>query len=953
MVRKLGGGFRVPYARGTGSPTEFQTARPAGAPIRSGCNARAVRAKQGLVKALDLRFVRAARPFVFRGLAHLAIFTSLVTALAAGPSAEILRDPWGIPHVFSDTDIGAFYGLGYATAEDRGFQMTYSLRMVQGRLSEVLGEIRHSNRNETSLDHDRKLRTFGFYRAARRTAANLDAETLSLLQAYSDGVNAYFREHQDRLHPLFAQTGLEPEPWTPADCLASWWNLGQFFATDGTRDLIAGRSEATGPAPGRHQPGPRSQAPGRGTARQPGPLSPPPGLEPMPPDDESAVVKRSDLSAEWIERVERYARERGLLDGGPGAEGPSFSHAWVVGGRRSTTGSAVLVSDPQTPVRNPSLFYEFHLQGKTFNARGLGVPGSPILLIGFTDQVAWGVTALGADQADLFQLETDPARPDQYRFDGEWRPMTVHREILRVKGREPIPYIVRETHLGPVATAFCFARPDEPEVALKRVPICETDRETIQAAVAMMRAGDVHAFDAALAGWRFPSVNIVFGDRKGSIGYRAVAAIPVRSRHDPSQGRAAQPGHRSDQDWQGFLPHDLLPGVINPAAGFLYSGNHRPIESWYPLPLGAMTGTGGDTQRSWRLRERLEAQPRFTPRDVLAIHFDAVNPARRDIVRLGLHLRDRLERQLSEDARAALAYLEPWHRAGAVTSLDQPGAELALELNTFFRIMSTDLALVYGGGESGLTYFLKTASGRLDQDPRAELSILEQEFIEQSLASAWQSAQRKYGRDPSTWNVRAREAVSQRRLGYYEGLHGFPALDPALAVPLPALTRVDGGTIGCQTAQSYTQWVPLHDPDQAMSLLPIGPSEWPDAASRTSTLGLWGEGRLHPAPLTRAAVEALGVTSTRLAAHRSAARAQPEVWLCAGERINWFRPCACTTRPTPPPVTGSSPISRTGAGAATCRITPGVRSARITATTTRWFVRSSRSSPPPGSPSKG
>jgi hypothetical protein len=94
------------------------------------------------------------------------------------------------------------------------------------------------------------------------------------------------------------------------------------FATDGTRDLIAGRSEAAGPAPGRPQPGPRARAPGRGTARQPRPLSPPSGLEPMPPDDEPAVVKRSDLSADWIERVQRYARERGLLDGGPGAEGP-------------------------------------------------------------------------------------------------------------------------------------------------------------------------------------------------------------------------------------------------------------------------------------------------------------------------------------------------------------------------------------------------------------------------------------------------------------------------------------------------------------------------------------------------------------------------------------------------------------------------------------------------------
>jgi penicillin amidase len=815
----------------------------------------------------------------------LAALQTAPFAGAADGGAEILRDPWGIPHVFADTDEGAFFGLGYATAEDRAFQMTYSLRIVQGRLAEVIGEVRQVNRRDTSVDHDRRMRTFGFHRAAQRTAASLDAGTRGLLQAYSDGVNTWFREHRDDLHPLFAQLGLEPEPWTPADCLASWWHLAQFFATDGTRDLIAGRGPSAGRTPA---PGGRGRAPARGGPdRTPAPDAAA-GPAPLPPDDAPAVVRRGDVSAEWIERVFGYAREHGLGDAdAAGGEGPRFSHAWVVGGDRTTTGAAVLVSDPQTPVRNPSLLYQFHVQGRTFNARGAGVAGSPILLVGFTDRVAWGATALGADQADLFGLETDPDHPDRYRFDGQWRPMTLRREVIRVKGKDPVEMTVRETHLGPVATAFCFAAPGEPEVALKRIPTCETDRETIQGAVAMMRAGNVREFDAALAAWRFPSANMVFGDRDGSIGYRAVGAFPVRSRQDPAHGRCAQPGHHPDQDWQEILPPDLAPGVIDPAAGCLYSANHRPIGSWYPLPLGALTGTAGDTQRSWRLRERLEARASFTPEEVLEIHSDAVNPARRDIVRLGLHLRDAPGSALPDEARRALERLEPWYRAGASTALTEPGAELALELNTFFR--GTDLARVYGGGESGLVYFLKTATGRLDRDPQAGLSPSEQDFISGSLSTAWQAAQQKYGPDPDAWNAQAREAVRERRLEYCESLDGFPGLSPSLGVTLPALTRIDTGTIGCQTAQAYTQWVPLHDPDLALAVLPIGQSERPDRPSRTGALALWGESRLHPAPLSRAAVERLAVSPAR--------RVEPvpagdpgdgegaEVWLCAGDRI--------------------------------------------------------------------
>ena len=129
-------------------------------------------------------------------------------------------------------------------------------------------------------------------------------------------------------------------------------------------------------------------------------------------------------------------------------------------------------------------------------------------------------------------------------------------------------------------------------------------------------------------------------------------------------------GNSSEQDWQETLPHEVQPSVLNPAAGFIYSANHRPIETWYPISLGAMTGGGGDTVRSWRLRERLTAQEKFTPEEVRAIHFDAVNPARRDIVGIGLHLRDKLNRELSEEARLALVVLEPWYRAGASSSLE-------------------------------------------------------------------------------------------------------------------------------------------------------------------------------------------------------------------------------------------------------------------------------------------
>ena len=778
-------------------------------------------------------------------LALCALLPCLCQILAASPPAgygrvELLRDTWAIPHIFSDTDEGAMYGLGYACAEDRGFQMHYALRMIQGRLAEVLGERPSVARpRETTVDHDRKMRTFGFDRAAREVAEKLDPDTRALLAAYCAGVNDYFAAHRDGLHPLFGQLGVGPEPWTPADCIASWWHLGQFFAGDGTRELLHYRNILAGQD--------RRFAP-----------------TPLWSEDSAAVVQRTDVSDEWVARVNGFAREHGIsIDAPPAADGPKFSHAWVVGGRKSSTGAAVLVSDPQTPVRNPPIWYEFHVRGKTLNARGVGVPGSPGLLIGWNEQVAWGATALGADQADLFRLKTDPDHPDQYFFDGDWRKMDVSREVIRVKGAAPVEQVVRRTHFGPVITAFAFAAPGDPQVALRRVPVCQTDTETIQALVAMMRAGSVAEFGEAVAMWQFPSANLIAGDKAGNIGYWLAAAVPTRSKLDEHRGAAAVDGTSSQWEWQGFVPPDLLPHVINPARGWIASANHRAVGSFYPLALGLSTGSMGHTTRSWRLYERLGAKERFTPQDVLDIHYDAVNPARRDIVRVAAHARG-TGRQLSEDAQRALEQLVPWLTRGATSNLSDPAAALAGEINTFFRFVNTPLAAKYGGGESGLSRFLADVTGRIAREPRADLADDEVKYVDTALAGAWASAGQRFGDDPGAWSRAAREPITLRPMGWFDSLDGFGSLDPRHDLRPPALDCVDGGTIRSQAAQSYTHYVPLHDVDAALSLLPPGQSERIDDPARTGTMDLWSRGELHPAPLSRAAVERITVRRTRL-----------------------------------------------------------------------------------------
>ncbi len=771
----------------------------------------------------------------------------------------LLRDTWGVPHVFAESDAGAMYGLGYAVAEDRAFQMYYNLRIIQGRLAEVVGDVkigvsqRFPQGRNSALKSDIKMRTIGYYRAAQRVAANLDGETLALLQAYSAGVNDYIKHHPNKLLYLFEKYNLEPEAWTPAACIASWWRLALFFSGDGLREMPAYYEIKAGKRKI------RSFAPEDAVG----------ALRGRPIRDDASVIQRGDVTDEWVRKVMDYAIKhhvRRKVDSGPPRRrppSPRFSHAWVVGKDRTTNGSAVLVSDPQTPVRNPSLFCEFHVSGKTFNARGMGVPGSPNILIGFTRQVAWGLTALGADQADLFLLKTDPNHPDQYLFDGQWRDMDVHREMIKVKDGRERAITCRQTHLGPVVTSLAMGVRKGDEVALKRIPICEPDRDTFEGALAMMRAKDVYEFQKAVGGWRFPSGNCVFGDSKGNIGYKTVLALPIRSANSLCDAKVAHEGWNSENDWQGILPHELLPQVINPKKGWLVTANHRPVASFYPISMGISTGSLGDTDRSWRLKERVLARKMFSPQDVFDIHYDTVSPIKRDLVRLGYHLRDVFQHPLEEETLLALDYLEEWRDAGCKSEMTIKGTEIMNVMPMAFR-QQFEAAVVYGGGISGLCNMLQTINKRIEANPNAMLTGPEIEYVDLILRAAWRYGKSNYGDDPTQWHDRARAKLLETKLPYLSTLDGFESLDEAKDLTYPGLRCIEGGTILSQRAQSYTQHVPLANADDALALLPVGQSEHPDSPYRLSGYDLWSRGKLRPAPLSRGNVEAIKTSQVNL-----------------------------------------------------------------------------------------
>ena len=794
-------------------------------------------------------------------------------------SIELIRDEWGVPHIFADTDAGAFYGAGYAVAEDRIIQMELSRRFIRGRMSELLGDVPLSRRGQTTVSRDRYMRIVGYGRHADKVIQNIDADTRSLLQAYSDGVNAYVRKHPERLKGFLDRASLEPEPWTPADCIACWTRLGSFFSGDGLNDARgapgaargrnvarAGRGEgrardaaSTGRTRGRDAARPRANTRERQRTSRPEPT--------RVFDDSAAVVKRGDIDEAWMQRVLDFAEEHGYAKKPPAdseSKSPKFSHAWVVGGDRTTTGSAVLVSDPQTPVRLPSAFHEFHLKGATIDARGIGAPGSPSILIGWTPNVAWGATALGADQADLFLLKTDEEHPNQYSFDGEWKPMRVIEETIKVRDGDSVKLRARETHLGPVVTGLIPENQRKGEYALRRIPLALEDQVTAQGCIALMRARDVEEAGKALERWSFPSCNLVLGDKDGGIAYWMQGALPVRSRNSKEGGRAVQDGTGSEHAWQDYIPHDLAPHVFNPKQGWIVSANHRPVEAWYPSQQPGGTGSLGHTTRSWRLYELMQAEKgKMSPQDVFDMHFDAVNPAKRTIVRAGIELSKNSQDPLSEAALRAIDFVKPWYENGAKSITSEAGYPVVHHMGTMFRFAGSPLAR-FGGGASGLTNFCRYVNQCLDDGEAGEFAELERKFIDDALAGGVRRCVQLYGEDPSTWSEGLCTSLEARKIGYMVSLDGLPSLDPSLDTTFPGLQVFDGNTIQAQAGEAYTQFVSLADVDEAKSILPMGNSEDPDSPYYMNLREAWARGDLHPAPISRAEVEKHAVSTLDL-----------------------------------------------------------------------------------------
>ena len=506
---------------------------------------------------------------------------------------EIWRDNNGVPHIFADSAADGWFALGYVHAQDRMWQMEFTRRTGAGRLAEVLGE--------PGLQADRFMRTLGLYRLAEAQAASLSPQTRLSLESYASGVNAWLAHRAAALPPEFALLRVEPEPWRVADSLVWGRLLAYQLSVNWSAELFRARL----------------------SRRLPKTLV----VELWPGDPPGTPV---------------------TLGAARGA-----SNVWVVGPERSTTGAPILANDPHLKLAAPNQWYLARIDTPEFETTGATAPGTPFTVLGHNGAVAWGMTTLGADTQDLFIERLDPADNTRYLTPDGPRAFTTRRETILVRDGTPVELTVRGTRHGPVISEF-LADMDavagmNAVIALASVSEAVGDASA-GALTAMAMARDAEAFEAAAADFRTPPVNIVYADIDGSIGMTAPARIPVRRAGDGSLPARGADGR---QDWIGFIPQDELPRVRNPDSGYLANANNRPVGADYPWFIARDWAA---PYRARRIVEILEARPRHTPQDSMALQADTLSDAARSLLPIMLEQVGRVD----GNAARAVAMLRIW-----------------------------------------------------------------------------------------------------------------------------------------------------------------------------------------------------------------------------------------------------------------------------------------------------
>ncbi|MDW0110132.1 penicillin acylase family protein [Sporosarcina aquimarina] len=620
-------------------------------------------------------------------------------------NVTVTRDENGVPHLDAKSDADLYRAQGYVHAQDRLFQMDLARRQASGRLSEVVGA--------KAIDTDKQFRTFSLRNAAEKSFDTYGDDAKQVLEWYADGVNEFIEEVKDngKLSYEFKLLGYEPEPWTPIDSLI----IGKYMAYD-----LGGKWT---PQAMRHW-----------------------AL------NEYSEEKAMDLFITYPENAESIMEANrknpvqvaGQFDPGLLPHEFNGSNNWVVSGDKTKSGKPLLADDPHLGLSTPSIWHQIHLKSPEQNVSGVIFAGIPGIILGHNEKVAWGVTNVGPDVQDLYIETPNPDDPTQFQYDGEWEQAEVRDETISVKGEEDVPFEVLVTRHGPVITDVIY-KDEKPDAVFSMQWTALEPSNELEAIMDLNKADDWESFETALEAFSAPAQNFVFASTDGTIAFKANGKIPIRKKGD---AQLPVPGNSSEYGWDGYVPYDELPTLVNPKEGFIATANNEVVDDNYPYHI---TKFWAQPYRYERIAEVLRSGDQFTAEDMMDLQMDQKNLHAGEFLDDLIGSIERMDRK--ESYKGILTQLKNWNQ---VDSADAPEPLIfhklmkQLPVTMFAPDMPADVYEFMPGKPQLTDQFLRNA---YNGDPSTW--VLEYGGVDQWVFDAFKKTvaglKEDYGDNPEKW----------------------------------------------------------------------------------------------------------------------------------------------------------------------------------------------------------
>jgi penicillin G amidase len=647
---------------------------------------------------------------------------------------EILIDHWGVPHIYAKNEADLFFAQGFNAARDRLFQVDLWRRRGLGQLSEVFGP--------AFVEQDKATRLFLYRGDMDKEWAVYGTDAKKIAEDFVAGINAYINwlaHHPERTPWEFKELSYAPAKWNADDVV----RIRSHGLTRNLNSEVA-RSRVLCAADLKSD---------EVRLRLQPPWQPqmPPGFDPCLPED---VLKVLMLATQDVRVTPAALKAEAGSDSASTVETPDSeqpaenfegSNNWVIAPWKSATGRAIMANDPHRGYSEPSLRYISDLNAPTLHAIGANEPALPGISLGHNDWIAFGYTIFAIDQEDLYIYQVNPANSNQYKYQGGWEPFRVVREEIKVKGQAPVMADLTFTRHGPVI----YIEKEKDRALAVRSAWLEPGMAPYYGAVRYLRAKNFDQFKEAIGYWGAPTLNHVYADVKGNIGWVSGGLAPIRPNWDgllpvPGDGRF---------EWAGRWKGEQLPWVYNPSSGYFTTSNEMNIPAGYPYQERKLGFEWGNSSRHQRIdeimsRTNMSGENKLSIEDSMNLQNDVVSiPARRLITLL---------KQLSSDdpkTKAALGLLTDWN-----AGVDAGVPAAALHEVWFCRHLEKDFKSAV---------LSRRAADAMDvPDPAVMLDTLEHpetrfgenavekrnQLLLTSLRSAYEEMEKLEGADANQWN---------------------------------------------------------------------------------------------------------------------------------------------------------------------------------------------------------